>query len=242
MSAATVPRTPVPARRFSDNPLIAFYQSSIGKKWVVALTGVILIAYVLGHLAGNLQIYLGRDRINNYAEFLHAMGPLLWVVRAVLLAAFVTHIIATIQLAVQNRRAHPQKYAVPGYQTSTSASRTMVISGLIVLCFVIYHLLHFTLEVTNPGYRALRDSLGRHDVYRMMITGFRHPLISLFYGLGLFLLCAHLSHGFASVTQTLGINNRKIAGLVANGGRALAWVVFAGYISIPMSILLGLVR
>ncbi|HEY0790100.1 MAG TPA: succinate dehydrogenase cytochrome b subunit [Chthoniobacterales bacterium] len=242
MSAATVPRTPVPARRFSGNPLVAFYQSSIGKKWVVGLTGVILIVYVLGHLAGNLQIYLGRDRINNYAEFLHSLGPMLWAVRAVLLAAFVIHIVATIQLSIQNRRAHPQKYAVRGYQVSTPASRTMIISGLIVLCFVIYHLLQFTLEVTHPGYRALRDSLGRHDVYRMLILGFRHPLISLFYALGLFLLCAHLSHGFASVTQTLGLNNRKIAGLVANGGRALAWIVFAGYVSIPLTILFRLIR
>lgn len=231
-----------PARNFSRNPWVAFYQSSIGKKWVVGLTGVVLIVYVLGHLAGNLQIYLGQNRINNYAEFLHKLGPLLWLIRAILLACFVVHIVATIQLTIQNRQAKPQKYALPGYQASTTASRTMIVSGLIVLCFVIYHLLHFTLELTNPGYRALRDSAGRHDVYRMMILGFQRPLISLFYALGLFLLCAHLSHGFASVTQTLGINNRKIAFSVANGGRTLAWLVFVGYVSIPLAVLLHLVH
>src|SRR3984957_4405600 len=209
MSVATVPT--VPARKFSKNPLIAFYQSSIGKKYVVAVTALLLILYVLGHLLGNLQIYMGPDRINTYAKFLHDLGPILWVVRVILIAAFVTHIAATIQLAHENRLAKPRKYAVPGYQRSTMASRTMIISGLIVLCFVIYHLLQFTLHVTDPEFRKLHDSLGRPDVYRMLILGFSPPLVSFFYALALFLLASHLSHGFESVTQTLGINNRRIS-------------------------------
>src|ERR1700731_3007053 len=220
MSVATVPT--VPARKFSKNPLIAFYQSSIGKKYVVAVTALLLILYVLWHLLGNLQIYMGPDRINAYAKFLHDLGPILWVVRVILLAAFVTHIVATIQLAHENRLAKPQKYAVPGYQRSTLASRTMIISGLIVLCFVIYHLLQFTLHVTDPEFRKLHDSLGRPDVYRMLILGFSHPLVSFFYVLALFLLASHLSHGFASVVQTLGINNRKIGNSVSIGGQTLA--------------------
>jgi succinate dehydrogenase / fumarate reductase cytochrome b subunit len=240
MSVATLPTTR--ARKFSKNPLIAFYQSSIGKKYVVAVTALLLILYVLGHLVGNLQIYLGPDRINAYAKFLHDLGPILWVVRVILLAAFVIHIVATIQLAQENRLAKPQKYAVAGYQRSTMASRTMIVSGLIVLCFVIYHLLQFTLQVTDPEFREVHDSIGRHDVYRMLILGFRHPLVSLFYVIALFLLTTHLSHGFASVVQTLGINNRKIANFVSTGGQTLAWVVFAGYISIPVTILLGIIR
>jgi succinate dehydrogenase / fumarate reductase, cytochrome b subunit len=240
MSVATLPTTP--ARKFSKNPLIAFYQSSIGKKYVVAVTALLLILYVLGHLVGNLQIYLGPDRINAYAKFLHDLGPILWVVRVILLAAFVIHIVATIQLAQENRLAKPQKYAVAGYQRSTMASRTMIVSGLIVLCFVIYHLLQFTLQVTDPEFREVHDSIGRHDVYRMLILGFRHPLVSLFYVIALFLLTTHLSHGFASVVQTLGINNRKIANFVSTGGQTLAWIVFAGYISIPVTILLGIIR
>jgi len=240
MSVATLPTTP--ARKFSKNPLIAFYQSSIGKKYVVAVTALLLILYVLGHLVGNLQIYLGPDRINAYAKFLHDLGPILWVVRVILLAAFVIHIVATIQLAQENRLAKPQKYAVAGYQRSTMASRTMIVSGLIVLCFIIYHLLQFTLQVTDPEFREVHDSIGRHDVYRMLILGFRHPLVSLFYVIALFLLTTHLSHGFASVVQTLGINNRKIANFVSTGGQTLAWVVFAGYISIPVTILLGIIR
>ncbi len=240
MSVATV--STAPARKFSKNPFIAFYQSSIGKKYVVAFTALFLILYVLGHLVGNLQIYMGPDRINWYAQFLHDLGPILWVIRFILIAAFVTHIVATIQLAQENRLAKPQKYAVAGYQRSTLASRTMIISGLIVLCFVIYHLLQFTLEVTDPEFRKLHDSLGRHDVYRMLILGFRHPLVSLFYVVGLFLLTTHLTHGFASVVQTLGINNRKTANFVSIGGQSLAWLVFAGYVSIPLTILLGIVR
>jgi succinate dehydrogenase / fumarate reductase, cytochrome b subunit len=240
MSVATLPTTP--ARKFSKNPLIAFYQSSIGKKYVVAVTALLLILYVLGHLVGNLQIYLGPDRINAYAKFLHDLGPILWVVRVILLAAFVIHIVATIQLAQENRLAKPQKYAVAGYQRSTMASRTMIVSGLIVLCFVIYHLLQFTLQVTDPEFREVHDSIGRHDVYRMLILGFRHPLVSLFYVIALFLLTTHLSHGFASVVQTLGINNRKIANFVSIGGQTLAWVVFAGYVSIPATILLGIIK
>jgi succinate dehydrogenase / fumarate reductase, cytochrome b subunit len=231
-----------PARKFSKNPIIAFYQSSIGRKLVVAVTALVLVLYVLGHLAGNLQIYLGPDRINTYAKFLHDLGPILWLVRIVLIAAFVTHIVATIQLARENQLAKPQKYAVAGYKRSTLASRTMIVSGLIVLCFVIYHLLQFTLEVTDPQFHDLHDSLGRHDVYRMLILGFRNPLVSLFYVLALFLLANHLSHGMASMVQTLGINNRKIATAVSTGGRTLAWLVFAGYISIPVTILLGIIK
>ena len=169
MSVASL--STAPARKFSKNPLIAFYQSSIGKKYIVAVTALVLILYVLGHLLGNLQIYLGPDKINRYAEFLHQLGPILWVVRVFLIVAFVTHIVATIQLARKNRRAKPQKYAVASYQRSTRASRTMIVSGLIVLCFVIYHLLQFTLLVTDPEFRQLHDSLGRHDVYRMLILG-----------------------------------------------------------------------
>src|SRR5580700_10486313 len=240
MSVATLPTTP--ARKFSKNPMIAFYQSSIGKKYIVAVTALLLILYVLGHLLGNLQIYMGQDRINSYAKFLHDLGPILWAVRVILLAAFVIHIVATIQLAQENRLAKPQKYAVPGYQRSTLASRTMIISGLIVLCFVIYHLLQFTLHVTDPEFRKLHDSLGRPDVYRMLILGFRHPLVSLFYVLALFLLASHLSHGFESVTQTLGINNRRISRFVSTGGQTLTWLIFAGYVSIPATILLGIIK
>lgn len=240
MPEATLPSARV--RKFSHHPVIAFYQSSIGKKIVVGITALVLILYVVGHLVGNLQIYLGPHQINTYAKFLHDLGPILWAIRLFLLAAFVTHIVATIQLAHENRIAKPKKYALPAYQRSTIASRTMIISGLIVFCFVIYHLLQFTVHATNPEFSKLDDSLGRPDVYRMLILGFRQPFVSLFYVLGLFLLACHLSHGFASVTQTLGINNRKISRFISTGGQTLTWLIFAGYVSIPATILLGIIN
>ena len=234
--------SPGPARSFSRNPIRAFYQSSIGKKMTVAVTGVILIIFVIGHLLGNLEMYLGQDHTNWYAEFLRSTGPLLWIVRIVLIVAVVAHIVATIQLTLENRRAKPRKYTVKVSQASTIASRTMVYSGLLVLCFVIYHLLHFTFQTTHPEFRTLTDAQGRHDVYHMVILGFRRPLISLFYILGVYLLALHLSHGFASVPQTLGINNRKVSGMISDGGRALSWLIFAGYASIPITVLLGILK
>jgi succinate dehydrogenase / fumarate reductase cytochrome b subunit len=240
MSQATV--SPPPRRNFSPNPIRAFYQSSIGKKITVAVTGIILILFVIGHLIGNLEMYLGPDHTNWYAEFLRSLGPVLWIVRFCLFVTVVAHIVATVQLILENRRAKPEKYVRKISLASTVASRTMIYSGLLVLCFVIYHLLHFTFQTTNPEFQTLVDAQGRHDVYRMVILGFRQPLVSAFYILSVYLLGWHLSHGFGSVTQTLGINNRKVAGFVSNGGRALAWLIFAGYASIPVTVLLGILK
>jgi succinate dehydrogenase / fumarate reductase, cytochrome b subunit len=240
MALATVPPTPV--KRFSPNPFVAFYQSSIGKKIVVAASGLYLIFFVVGHLLGNLEIYLGEDRLNAYAQLLQELGPILWTERIILILAVVVHIVATIQLALENRAAKPKKYAKSGHQASTLASRTMIYTGLLVICFVVYHLLQFTLMWTNPEYRNLHDALGRHDVYHMVILGFRQPLIALFYAAAIFFLATHLSHGFESVTQTLGINNRRIGRFISNGGRWLSWLIFAGYVSIPVTILLGLIK
>lgn len=212
-----------------------FIKSSIGRKWIVALTGLVLIAYVLGHLAGNLQIFWSPERINSYAVFLHSLGPILWAIRLFLLAVFVIHIYFTIQLALENRKARSQKYLEQVPQRSTTASRTMAISGLIVLCFVIYHLLHFTVQVDSAIIQ--KDAEGHTNVYNMVILGFQNPFASIFYLLGLFLLCMHLSHGFSSFVQTLGLNSRATASALSIGGVVLAWAVFAGYASIPIAVL-----
>lgn len=230
------------------SPILNFYKSSIGKKWIVALTGLVLIAYVLGHLAGNLQIYLPPLWINRYAEGLHSMGPLLWVVRAFLLLVFVTHIVTTILLAKQNRVARPQKYDQPVRIQASTASRTMVISGLIVLSFVVFHLLHFTARTTDPRFAPHSAEhpqgllKGEYDVHTMVILGFQDKLAASFYLLGLFLLCMHLSHGFSSVLQTLGLNSPKLTAGLITGGRLLAWAIFAGYASIPLSVWLNILK
>lgn len=222
--------------------LVRFYASSIGKKWIVALTALILIGYVFGHLAGNLQIFLGPEKINGYAEFLHSLGPLLWVARISLIVAFVTHIITSIHLARQNRAARPADYAGKTRTRSTFASRTMAMSGLIVLCFVIYHLLHFTVRVVPGEFADFRDPLDRHDTYRMIVTGFQNPLVVLFYGLGVGLLCVHLSHGLSSFLQTLSLTSRGSLRPLQHGGRILAWLIFLGYMCIPAAVLFNLLK
>lgn len=224
------------------NSIPAFLSSSIGRKWLVALTGAMLVGFVIGHLIGNLQVFLGPEPLNRYGAFLQGLGELLWVIRLGLLAAFVGHIFFTIQLTRENRRASPGKYAVPGYRRSTTASRTMIVSGLILLCFVIFHLLHFTAQTVDPSFAKLHDAQGRHDVYRMMILGFSNVWASAFYIVGMFLLCQHLSHGIASLPQTLGLNSRRLEAMWHKLGPAMAWAIFAGYVSIPIAVLTGVLK
>lgn len=210
---------------------------------IVAVTGVILILFVVGHLLGNLQIFLGPEWINSYAQHLRDLGPLLWAIRAFLLATVILHIYFTIQLAIENKRARPSKYKDREHVKATFASRHMVMSGLIVLAFIIYHLAHFTVRVTDPRFALLKhDPLGRHDVYSMMVYGFQSYLVSGFYFVGLFLLTLHLTHGASSFFQSLGLNNQKLTPRLAFWGRIFAWALFVGYMSIPVAVLLGLVH
>jgi succinate dehydrogenase / fumarate reductase cytochrome b subunit len=225
------------------NALSAFYRSSVGKKMIIAVTGVILILFVVGHLLGNLQIFLGPDWINAYSEHLRELGPLLWAIRVFLLVTVIVHIYVTIQLAIQNKRARPTQYKDKENVKATFASRHMVMSGLIVLMFIIYHLAHFTVRVTDPRFLLLKaDPLNRYDVYSMMVYGFQNYLVSAFYILGLFLLFLHLSHGSSSFFQSLGLNNKNLAPRLAFWGRVFAWLLFLGYVSIPVAVLLGLVQ
>ncbi len=210
---------------------------------IVAVTGLILILFVIGHLIGNLQIFLGPDWINSYAEHLQALGPLLWLIRGALLIVVVAHIYYTIRLAIENRRARPESYQRQHTVKATFASRHMVMSGIIVLAFIIYHLLQFTFRTTDPRFATLAaDPLGHYDVYSMMVLGFMSPLVSGFYILALFLLSLHLSHGSSSFFQSLGLNNQKLTARLALAGRVFAWLLFIGYSSIPAAVLLGWVK
>jgi succinate dehydrogenase / fumarate reductase cytochrome b subunit len=225
------------------NVLAAFYRSSVGKKMIVAVTGIILILFVIGHLLGNLQIFIGPDWINSYSQHLHDLGPLLWLIRIFLLATVIIHIYVTIQLAIENRRARPEPYKDKHYVKATFASRHMVMSGLIVLAFIAYHLAHFTFRKTDSRFALLKpDPFGHYDVYSMMVYGFQNYLVSGFYVLGLFLLTLHLSHGSSSFFQSLGLNDEKLTPRLALGGRIFAWLMFIGYTSIPVAVLLGLVK
>jgi succinate dehydrogenase / fumarate reductase, cytochrome b subunit len=225
------------------NKAAAFTRTSIGRKFIVAITGVLLIMFLIGHLLGNLQIFLGPDYINSYAEKLRAMGALLWVIRLGLLAVVLAHIYFTIRLAIDNRAARPTPYAQKEHVKATFASRSMAISGLVVLAFIIYHIAHFTVQVTDPRFALLKaDPLNRHDVYSMMVYGFQNPLVSAIYVIALFLLTLHLTHGTSSFFQSLGLNDKKLTPRLAWGGRVFAWLLFVGYTSIPVAVLLGLVK
>ncbi len=159
--------------------LSAFYRSSIGKKFIVAVTGVILIGFIVGHLLGNLQIFFGPEYINSYAEKLRALGVLLWVIRVLLLVTVVLHIYFTVRLALDNRRARPTAYAKKEHVKATFASRSMTLSGLIVLAFIVYHLAHFTVRVADPRFALLKaDPLNRYDIYSMMVYGFQNVIVS----------------------------------------------------------------
>jgi succinate dehydrogenase / fumarate reductase cytochrome b subunit len=225
------------------NHLSSFYRSSIGKKIIVAVTGLILIGFIIGHLIGNLQLFLGPDWINSYAEHLQALGPFLWLIRLFLLATVVIHIYVTIRLAIDNRRAWPARYKEHDYTKATFASRYMWLSGLVVLAFIFYHLAHFTFVVADPRLKALKpDALGRHDVFSMMVYGFQNVIVSAFYVVAIFLLMLHLTHGISSFLQSLGLNDKKLTPRLARAGRVLAWLIFIGYTSMPVAVLLGLVK
>jgi succinate dehydrogenase / fumarate reductase cytochrome b subunit len=210
---------------------------------IVAVTGIILILFVIGHLLGNLQIFLGPEWINGYAQHLRDLGPLLWIIRGALLVVVILHIYFTIQLVIENRRARPDHYKRKDFVKATLASRSMAISGLIVLAFIIFHLLHFSFRTTDPRFAQLaHDPLGHDDVYSMMVLGFSNPLVSGFYILALFLLALHLSHGASSFFQSLGLNDQKLAPRLASAGRIFAWLLFFGYSSIPAAVLIGWVK
>src|ERR1700730_13089121 len=220
-----------------------FCHSSVSRKMIVAVTGVILIVFVIGHLLGNLQIFLGPEWINAYSQHLRDLGPILWMIRAFLLASVILHIYFTILLALENHRARPEAHRDRNYVKASWASRHMVVSGLAVLSFIIFHLLHFTARRFNPQFPLLKlDPLNRYDVYSMMVYGFQNVYVSAFYIVGLFLLTLHLTHGSSSFFQSLGLNNERLTPKLAIGGRILAWLLFIRYTSIPVAVLLGFIK
>jgi len=228
------------------NILQRFFQSSLGKKYIMALTGLGLFLFVVGHLLGNLQIFLGADAINAYGHLLQTTPELLWPARLGLVSLVGLHIWAAVTLAAQNRAARgPVNYSNAYLPTAASyASRTMMMSGVIIAAFVIYHLLHFTVQarsvnLTGKDFVTLTDAKGRHDVYAMMIAGFRQPLVSAFYIVAMGLLSLHLSHGVGALFQSVGVKNKDWGLWIDRFGRVASWVIFLGYTSIPIAVLLG---
>jgi len=221
------------------------FKSSLGKKYIMAVTGVILFLFVIGHLAGNLQVFLGREAINRYGHFLQSNPELLWPVRLVLLLMVGLHLWSATKLSLENRAARPVAYLQHEPAGATWASRTMLWSGTIILVFVIYHILHFTTQVqylnlTGQNFVSFLDpATQHHDIFKMMVVGFSNPWVSAFYILGMALLCLHLSHGASSMFQSLGWSDRAIRPCLDCAARLVALLIFLGYSSIPVAILLG---
>lgn len=221
---------------------MSFFKSSIGKKICMAVTGFFLFGFVVVHMLGNLQIFLGPEALNGYAEKLLKMTELLWAARLFLLANLVVHVWMAVRLTAENRGARPVAYAHKKTVQASYASRTMMMSGLIVLAFVIYHLLHFTFGAVHPQYFNATDAAGRHDVYAMVVSSFRDPLVAGAYVLAMIPLCMHLSHGVQSLFQTLGLGQPKYRILIGRVSALAGVVIFIGNASIPAAVFFGLVR
>ncbi len=232
------------------NLLRNLFCSSLGKKYLMAGTGAILVLFVLGHLAGNLQIFLGPEAINRYGNLLQTNTELLWPVRVILLATVCVHIWSAASLTRENRAARPVAYTQWQPTAASYASRTMLMSGLIVLLFIIYHLLHYTVMVqavnlTGKNFDArpeFFDSEGRHDIYHMMVVGFSNPLVSVFYIVAVGLLCLHLSHGIGAMFQSMGWKKRPYGPCLDRFAQWLSAAIWLGYSSIPLAILTRLLQ
>jgi succinate dehydrogenase cytochrome b subunit len=220
-----------------DNRAPNFWASTVGKKIVMAVTGVILFVFVIGHLLGNLQVFEGPAKLNTYGAFLHSIGEVLWPVRIILLICVTLHIIATVQLALRKKRARPVGYSRKQAIASSYASRTMYWSGPIVLAFIIFHLLHLTAGYIHPGAAYIEG-----DVYHNVVAGFQVWWVSLSYIVAISLLGLHLRHGLWSMFQSIGILQAQHTPALKKTAMVVALLIVLGYISIPISVLLGLVK
>lgn len=220
-----------------QNRAVTFWQSTNGKKIVMAVTGAMMFFFVIGHLLGNLQIFEGPAKINAYARFLHSIGEVLWIVRLTLIAAIILHITATIQLALRNKKARPVSYSRKQAINSSYASRTMYWSGPIVLAFIIFHLLQFTAGYIHPEAKFVEG-----DVYHNLVSGFQVWWVSAWYIFAITLLGFHLRHGLWSMFQSVGLAHARHTQALKLAALAIATLIVLGYISIPISILLGFVK
>lgn len=222
--------------------LFTHLQASIGIKMVVALTGLGLAGFVVFHMLGNLQVFQGPKALNAYAAFLRDMPILLWTARIGLLSLVLFHLGLAMKVAVRNHRARPIGYAVRHYRQATLASRTMAVSGVILLLFIIFHLLHLTAGVIDPSFEDKLDIQGQRDVYAKVIHAFRNPWVVLLYVLAQGPLGVHLSHAVSSSLQTFGLEHPALNRLFRSAGPTVAIVVVLGNVVIVFSVLFGVVR
>jgi succinate dehydrogenase / fumarate reductase, cytochrome b subunit len=213
------------------NRAFRFYQATIGKKAVMAVTGVILFGFIIGHLIGNLQVFAGRETLDAYGAFLHhSTHGLIWVFRLVLLASVIAHIVASIQLTKTKMDARPVAYVKTDYSHSSYASRTMMWSGPLIAAFIVFHLMDLTWGTVNPTFKD-------GAVYDNLIASFSRWPVAIAYIIALTLLCLHLYHGIYSMFQSLGVSHPKYTPAIQRFAKLAAFLIWAGYVSIPVSVL-----
>lgn len=212
---------------------VGFYRSTLGKKVVMAVTGVFLFGFLVAHMAGNLQFFAGPDVLNNYALKLREVPALLWGLRLALLVATVLHIVASVQLARLQSQARPVRYVRKTHVGSNYASRTMMWSGPIIAAFLVYHLLHLTLGVSGLPFEHLQP-------YENLVAGFSNPLVSLSYIVAMVLLGMHLYHGLWSMFQTMGLSHPRYTPKIKLFAKTMTALIILGFLSVPIAILLGI--
>ncbi len=222
------------------NLFLRFWRSTVGCKVVMAITGIFMVLFLVGHLAGNLAMYAGRDATNAYALALKQMPGPLWVARIGLLTLLAIHLSAAFRLWFLNRAARPVPYASNKSIQSTAASRSMMLTGSLVLAYIVYHLLHFTLGAIQSDNHALVTAEGIPDVYSMVVKSFQNPVVALSYVAAMVLLGFHLSHGISSLFQSLGFNNPKCRPFLSRLGPVLGWILAVGFSTIPLAALAGI--
>jgi succinate dehydrogenase / fumarate reductase cytochrome b subunit len=212
-----------------------FYESTIGKKAIMAVSGLILFGFLIAHMLGNLQIFLGPQVMDHYAETLHGNPPLLWTARTILLISVILHIWSSIQLTMIKREARPVAYVKRSNVVSSWASRSMMLSGPIIAAFVVFHLLHLTTGTIHPNFVELH-------AYENLVSGFMVVPFAVIYIVVMVLIGFHLSHGIWSMFQSMGLSHPRYTPAIKKFASIFSWVLIAGFISVPIAVLLGLVR
>lgn len=226
-----------------DGYLCRFTRSNIGLKFLMAITGVVMIGYLIGHVSGNMLIFRGPEAINAYSKFLHDAKGLLWGTRVILLVSVVVHVWATLRFLKLRSDARPVAYASKGSHGTTWSARTMYWSGPVIALFIVYHILHLTTGTLHPTFSKNVDA-GTHtvDVYANLVEGFQRPLASGIYIVAMLAIALHLSHGVWSMLQTVGVNRPNwepaLRGLAVLAGV----VICAGFVAVPVAVLFGLVK
>jgi succinate dehydrogenase / fumarate reductase cytochrome b subunit len=212
------------------------FSDSIGRKVLMAVTGLLMVLFVVGHLLGNLTIFAGPNGINAYAQHLHDLAPVVWGTRIVMGIAVLVHLYLSITITLENSAAKPDKYAVMDQRRATFMSRNMIWTGVIIGAFITYHLFHFTIGVHPPP-----DALGRNDVFGMVVAALGQAATAAVYLVAMISLFLHLSHGIQSVFQTLGLANAMLLPRYGTTGKVLSSLFLIGFGAIPVLIFIGVV-